>query len=140
MRIREMMLAGAISALLVPAASAAVFKCRDTGGALTYQEIPCGGADQTLKSDIASDYPAPNVVERERLLLREQELYKRLEAQRDRLSAEAVARITRPDPEPVPVAESSVYWPAYGGALRWPNRPQHQPRNVMRAWSNGQLR
>ena len=140
MGIRKMMLAGAISALLVPDASAAVYKCRDAGGALTYQELPCSGADQALKSDIASEYPAPNVVERERLLLREQELYKRLEAQRDRLSAEAVARITRPEPEPIPVSEPSVYWPAYGGALRWPNRPQHQPRNFMRAWSNGQLR
>lgn len=138
MRIREIMLAGALGALLVPDASAAVYKCRDAGGSLSYQEFPCAGAEQTLKSDIASDYPAPNVVERERLLLREQELYKRLEAQRDRLSAEAVARITRPDPEPVPVSDPNVYWPAWGGALRWPNRPQ--PRNAYRAWSNGQLR
>ncbi|QJR13070.1 hypothetical protein DSM104443_04164 [Usitatibacter rugosus] len=139
MKIRHILLAGTISALFAPAVPAAVYKCRDSGGSLTYQEFPCPGADQTLKSDIASDYPAPNVVERERLLLREQELYKRLEAQRDRLSAEAVARITRPDPEPVPVSEPSVYWPAFGGALRWPNRP-HQPRNAMRAWANGQLR
>ena len=140
MRTREILLLAAACALVAPAASAAVFKCRDTGGALTYQELPCDHSEQSLKSDIASEYPAPNIIERERLLLREQELYKRLEAQRDRLTAEAVARITRPEPAPIVVNEpvGTVLWPGWFGPGRVPQRPQ--PRNAMRAWSQGQLR
>jgi hypothetical protein len=131
--------AGAFAA---PGAFAAIFKCKASDGSLTYQELPCSGAEQGLRSDIASDYPPPNVAERERLLGREAEMYRRLEAQRDRLSAETIARLSRPDPVPV-VAEpyGGVIWPAWGAASRWPNG-SHRPhsRHFMRDGSNGRLR
>lgn len=120
---------------------AAVYKCRDANGSLTYQELPCAGADEALKNAIATEFPPPNAIERERTLLREAELYRRLEAQRDRLSAESIARLSRPEPVPIPVEPASaVYWPAWSSAygVRWPQRPH--PRNAMRDWGNGRMR
>ena len=106
-----------------------VYKCRGADGSLTYQQTPCSASDQSLASGIASDYPAPNVLERERLLLREAELYKRLEAQRERLSAEAIARITRP--EPIVIAAEPAY------AIAWPARfgPRAHRRAPMHGWA-----
>lgn len=133
-----------LAAVLVTAtpALAAVHKCRDASGALSYQELPCGESQQPVKADIASEFPPPNLLERERTLQREAELYRRLEAQRDRLSAEAIARITRPEPVPVAVEPAgSVAWPLWPAAYpaaRFPHRPQ--PRNAMRDWANGRLR
>jgi hypothetical protein len=130
MRTREWMVAATLAAMIAPAASAAVFKCRGADGALTYQQLPCDSNGVTVASDIASEYPAPNVLERERVLTREAELYKRLEAQRERLSAEAIARISRP--EPVAIAAEPV-----GYAIAWPVRHGHraQRRAPMHGWA-----
>jgi len=130
------------SAFAAPGASAAVFKCKAGDGSLTYQELPCGSSEQTLRSDIAADYPAPNVAERERLLQREAALYQRLEAQRERLSAEAIARISRPDPQPIAAVEpwATVAWPAWSVARRWHGSHRPNTRNVTRDVSSGRLR
>jgi hypothetical protein len=131
MRLRAwVVVATAASFPAAPAAFAEVYKCRGADGALTYQQAPCSPSDQSLASGIASDYPAPNVLERERLLQREAELYKRLEAQRERLSAEAIARITRP--EPVVIAAEPAY------PIAWPARfgPRPQRRAPMHGWAS----
>ncbi len=127
MRTREWVVAATVAAMMAPAASAAVFKCRGADGALTYQQLPCDSNGETLASDIASEYPAPNVLERERVLLREAEMYKRLEAQRERLSAEAIARISRPEPVVVATepAAYSVAWPARYGHRGQRRAPMH---------------
>ena len=109
-------IAAAAGSLFATEAVAEVYKCRSAGGALSYQQAPCGFNDERLRADIASDFPPPNLVERERLLGREAQLFQRLEAQRDRLSAEAVARLSRPDPvviAPEPPAYG-VVWAGYG--------------------------
>ena len=142
MRARLPILMMAAALLAAGESHAAVFKCRDTNGSLTYQEFPCAGADEAMKNAIASEFPPPNVMERERTLQREADLYRRLEAERDRLSAETIARLARPDPVPIPVeASGGILWPAWSGAYsaaRWPQRPQ--PRNAMRDWAHGRLR
>jgi hypothetical protein len=122
--------AAIMGALAVPGASATVFKCRSADGTLTYQQLPCGAGEEALPSGLASEFPAPNVIERERLLLREAELDKRLEAQRDRLSAEAIARLSRPEPIVIPAE------PAY--ALAWPARHASRPfrRAPMHGWAS----
>jgi uncharacterized protein DUF4124 len=111
-------------------AEASVYKCRGADGALTYQQLPCATQAETLANDLATEYPAPNVIERERLLLREAEMYKRLEAQRDRLSAEAVARISRP--EPIVIATEPAY------PIAWPARLAPRPlrRAPMHGWAS----
>jgi hypothetical protein len=123
-------MAAVIGALAVPGASATVFKCRSGDGTLTYQQFPCTAGEEALPSGFASEFPAPNVIERERLLLREAELDKRLEAQRDRLSAEAIARISRP--EPIVIAPEPAY------ALAWPARHASRPlrRAPMHGWAS----
>ncbi|QJR16851.1 DUF4124 domain-containing protein [Usitatibacter palustris] len=107
-------------------AGAEVYKCRANDGSLTYQQSPCGFTDEALRSNIPSDFPPPNVEERNRILEREQQLFQRLEAQRDRLSAESIARISRPDPvivAPEPPSYS-VAWAGYGyPRMRRPNSP-----------------
>jgi hypothetical protein len=118
-------LALALIALAAGPAGAAVYKCRGADGTLSYQQIPCAGANEAL-AEMPSDFPPRNVIERERLLLREAELDKRLEAQRDRLSAEAIARISRP--EPVVIAAEPAYpiaWPARLGPRPLRRAPMH---------------
>ena len=118
-------------------AAASVNKCVDAAGAVSYQQLPCAASQHGGGTDIPSEFPPPNVAERERLLQREADLYRRLEAQRDRLSAEAIARLQRP--EPVTPAVESVSVPVFIPLRAWrtPHRPQ---RDAFRDWSSGRLR
>jgi hypothetical protein len=68
-----------------------VFRCETSAG-ITYQQLPCPDASVARRADVPTDFPAPNVEERNRLFQREAELYKRLEARRDREVQEAVLR------------------------------------------------
>lgn len=118
-------MAAIAGALVVPAASAAVFKCRGGDGTLTYQQLPCASGEEALPPGIGSEFPAPNVIERERLLLREADLYKRLEAERDRLSAEAIARLSRPEPGVLAAEPAAILWPVRARARPWMRPPMH---------------
>lgn len=90
------------------AAHADVFRCTSPAGAVTYQEVPCA-ADQAVKIvDVPERYPAANVAERDRLFQREAALDRRLEAERERESREAIARMSRPAPVAAQEAEPQV--------------------------------
>ncbi len=131
MRLRAWVgVAAAAGLAAAPAAFGEVYKCRGADGSLSYQQAPCSPSEQSLASGIASEYPPPNAIERERLLLREAELYRRLEAQRERLSAEAIARINRP--EPVLIAAEPAYAVAWPG--RFGPRPYRRPA-PMHGWA-----
>ena len=111
--------------LFAPAASAAMFKCRGSDGALTYQQLPCTSGEEALPSGLSGEFPPPNVIERERLLLREAELYKRLEAERDRLSAETIARLSRPEPVVIVAEPTAIAWPARLRSRAGMRQPMH---------------
>lgn len=88
---------------LAGAAQAEVFRCTSAAGAVTYQEVPCA-ADQAARIvDLPERYPAADGAERDRLFQREAALDRRLEAERERLTRETIARISRP-----PAAEAQA--------------------------------
>ena len=119
----------------------AIHKCRAPDGSLTYQEVPCPGNYEALEARLPTQFPQPDVAESERTLQREAALDRRLEAQRDRLSAEAIARISRVDAAPVPAEPTgTAWWPAWPLVRPATHRPHRAPRNAMREWSRGQLR
>ena len=133
----------AVAALSGAAAANDIVRCKAPGGGITYQPAPCGEREAESRPRIATAYPEPNRAESQRIFEREAALDRRLEAQRDRLSAEAIARLSRPDPAPPPVAETyAVVWPAWGAhpAAPWPSRPHPHPRNAMRGGVHGRLR
>jgi hypothetical protein len=79
-------------AMIALPAQAEIFRCTAAGGAITYQEIPCGGADKSRTMDIPAVYPEVNNAERSRLLQREAALEARM-LERERIeSAERIAR------------------------------------------------
>ena len=84
-------------AALATNADAEIYRCA-AGGTVTYQEIPCADGALT-RIEIPTSYPAPNTAERDRLLQREAELYKRLEARRNRELVEAQMREARAERE-----------------------------------------
>ena len=80
-----------VAAVALPA-QAEIFRCTAAGGAVTYQEIPCGGADKIRTMDIPAVFPEVNSAERERLLQREAALEVRM-LERERIeSNERIAR------------------------------------------------
>ena len=136
---RSFGLAAVAAALLLTAAApalATVHKCRAADGKLTYQQMPCAVSEQGIASDLPSEYPPPDLRERERILQREADLMRSLESHRDRLAAEAIARLQRP--ELAPAALEAVAIPVFV-PLRAP-RPRSLPRNAYREWSSGRLR
>jgi len=80
------------------AAHADVFRCTSSAGAVTYQEMPCAPDQAVRVVDVPERYPAANQAERDRLFQREAALDRRLEAERERESREAIARMSRPAP------------------------------------------
>ena len=120
-------------AALATSAGAEIYRCA-AGGTVTYQEIPC--ADGALaRIDIPTSYPAPNTAERDRLLQREAELYKRLEARRNRELVEAQMREARAEREAererLAALEAQAlqqYTVAYPAWRAYPGRrPAHYP-------------
>ena len=120
------------------AQAADIVRCVAASGAVTYQMTACPEAAREQVTNISNDYPPANTAERERLLANEREMYKRLEAQRDRDTALELARQVRArDAEAPAAAEGEPYyvvWPAR------PTRPMHHQR-VARgnqpAWTGG---
>ena len=98
------------------AASSEIFRCTAPNGSVTYQQFPCATPGAVQAVEIALSFPDPDSAQRDRLCEREAALDKRLEAMRDRLTAESVARISRP--EPVVVVQEPTYI-----VNRWPGRP-----------------
>jgi hypothetical protein len=135
----------ALVTLAGQAFAADIVRCIAPNGAVTYQQVACPEASREQVAGIASEYPAPNLAERERLLAKEQEMYRRLEAQRDRDTQVEMARQARAAAEARAMAEAAaaaanaaepyyVAWPSY------PVRPSHRPhvaRGNQPAWSGG---
>ena len=120
----------ALAALVASAAAqAAVYRCNEPGGSVTYQDHACRG-DATGVTDIPTEFPPPNEVERARILQSEASLQKRLEQQRERESREASLRsVATPAPAPVPepmIDGYPLYYPL--GIAHHPiQRPSQRP-------------
>jgi hypothetical protein len=89
----------ALVACGMASAFAEIVRCTGSSGGVTYQEAPCPASSVEKPAGIATEYPPPNLAERERLLSRESALYQRLEAQRERESKEAALRDARRERE-----------------------------------------
>ena len=83
----------ALAAIAIPA-HAEIFRCTASGGAVTYQEIPCPASAPGRATDIPEAYPVINRIERDRLLEREAALEERL---LKRAQIDAAERIARDD-------------------------------------------
>ena len=70
-----------------------IFRCVGAGGAISYQQMPCEAAGGVAR--VPTEFPPANSAERERIFQREADMYRRLEAQRDRQLAETIARNAR---------------------------------------------
>jgi hypothetical protein len=97
-----------LAAAALPAA-AEIYRCTSKGGAVTYQQIPCAASERATVLDLPGSYPAADPQERQRLFEREAALDRRLEAQRERDSREAVARAMQPPPQIIP-AQPQLIW------------------------------
>jgi uncharacterized protein DUF4124 len=75
-------------------AAGEIVRCVEAGQ-VTYQDAPCGVSSVGRPAGIASEYPPPNVAERNRLFEREAAMYRRLEARRDRELQEEALRTAR---------------------------------------------
>jgi hypothetical protein len=107
-------LAGATLALAATGTSAAVFRCTEGDGSITYQDTACTGNAAEKATDIPTQFPPPNDAERARLLQREAELEQRLEARRERESREAMMRMASvPAPAPAPEPQYAEVYPLY---------------------------
>ena len=71
-------------------AGAQIYRCTGAKGAITYQEIPCGAAEQSRTMDIPATFPEVNMAERNRLLQREAALEAR---QTERMRIESAERV-----------------------------------------------
>jgi hypothetical protein len=129
----------ALVALSPPIAAAEIFRCVAPGGAVTYQEIPCGGSHSESRPAIPSEYPPVNEAERTRLFTREAALDRRLEARRERETREMMARAEREaeaERARLAMAEAAaaaspqyaIAYPAYGGY--WRPRPAPRANNA----------
>src|SRR5262249_40945403 len=65
-------------------AAAGIVRCAAPDGSITYQEIPCSDSHAESRPAIPTEFPPPNIAERDRLFAREAALDRRLEARRDR--------------------------------------------------------
>ena len=104
-------LAAALGTLLAAAgAHATVFRCAAPDGAITYQDRACRDGLASGETNIPTEFPPPNEVERARLLEREALLEQRLEQRRERESREASLRSVA---APAPVAPPEPYVEGY---------------------------
>lgn len=77
------------------AAARDILRCVDGRGGVTYQEVACPNQTTTERSGIPTEFPEPNLLERDRLFAREAALDRRLERRRDREVQEAQMREAR---------------------------------------------
>lgn len=126
MGLRHAILATGLLALGPLAAHAAIFRCVEAGGAVSYQEIPCPDPSTGRTLDVPAEYPAIDSRQRDSLLQREAALDQRLEARRERESREVIASIGR-DAQ-VQAAEALAQAPAAGPyIMAWPRVPTLRP-------------
>jgi uncharacterized protein DUF4124 len=114
-------------------AYAGIFKCTAADGSVSYQELACPASDSARTLDVPVQYPQVDNTARDRLFAREAELDRRLEAQRERDSREAVARAMQPPVQPIPAADEPVGYPVYLGPpllQRNPHNPRHPQRHL----------
>ena len=132
---RSFLVALATLVAVQAAAAPVIYRCTERG-AVTYQEFPCGEAEQGRTVNIPSAFPEANVAERNRLLQREAALDARL-LERARIeSAERVANAelaTREKEakamrEAAELAAQQPVYPGYivGPAYRGPRVRHHQ--------------
>lgn len=120
-------IAGVALVLAAAGANAAVFRCTDGDGRVTYQDSECAGAANGQATNIPTDFPPPNTAERALILKREAELEQRLEARRERESRELAMRIaSNPAPAPAPEPAYTEAYPLYFPVAmpRYPHHPQ----------------
>jgi hypothetical protein len=75
-------------------AGAQIYRC-SAGKSVTYQEIPCPATADAATMPIGADFPAVNIMERDRLLEREAALDARILKRAELDSAERIARDDR---------------------------------------------
>ena len=112
-----------------------IFRCTAAGGGITYQEIPCGAADQSRVMGIPATFPEVNTSERNRLLQREAAADARLLERMRIESAERVAqselaareRVARAEREAAELAAQQYGYPVFvtGPAYRPRPTPHH---------------
>ena len=95
---RSVLVLAAAFSLAASPALAQLYRC-DSGGRVSYQDLPCPDATTAARPDIRTEFPPPNHMERDRLLQREAALDRRLEARRDRELVEAQMREARAERE-----------------------------------------
>src|ERR1700687_3399611 len=77
------------------AGTAEIYRCTASGGAVTYQEVPCPSATQSRLVNVPSVYPEYDRAERDRLFRREAALDARLLKRAEIDAAERIARDER---------------------------------------------
>ena len=101
-----------------------IVRCVSASGTVTYQQVACPEAAREQVTGITNEYPPVNMAERERIFAREAEMYRRLEAERERLSREAAMREARAATEArareAEAAAAAATEPYY---VAWPARP-----------------
>ena|SRR5260221_10242474 len=75
-------------------AAAEIYRC-SAGGSITYQEIPCPASADAATMPIGADFPAVNLLERDRLLQREAALDARILRRAEIDASERIARDDR---------------------------------------------
>jgi len=120
-------------ALAAADVSAAMYRCIVPGGGVSYQEFPCAREDQGGPVDLPTNFPEVNWAARDSLMQREADLYRRLEAQRERLSREemtrtsARAQVDAAQAAAQAITEPTVYYaPVWPFALRRPPLGAHR--------------
>jgi hypothetical protein len=130
---------------LAASAHGEIFRCTASGGAVTYQEVPCPASAQSRTMDISPvDFPDVNRAERDRLLQREAALEARLLKRAEIDAAERIARDDRIARERETqalrdvLAQRDAAQASGGGALvivqpsLRPAHMRHHPRNPTR--------
>ena len=123
-------------------AQAQIYRCTGAKGAITYQEIPCGAAEESRTMPIPSAYPEVNSAERNRLLQREAALDARLLERMRIESAERIAqsematreRVAKAEREAAELAAQQYGYPVFitGPAWRGPRVQPHRPHQPLR--------
>jgi hypothetical protein len=121
MKARHLAIAALAFGRAFECAGAEIFRCSTPNGSISYQEIPCAPNSDAGKVDVPSIFPDIDIAARERLLQREAALDHRLEAQRERLSREEMARISaRAQVAAARALSAPASEPVYVYAAGWP--------------------
>lgn len=99
----------ALLAFCAPPAAAEIYRCTAKGGTVTYQQFPCSASEGVTVLDLPASFPPVDGEARQRLFEREAALDRRLEAQRERDTREAVARAMQPPAPQIIVPEEPQF-------------------------------